>query len=297
MLLPRTCRIPDCPGFDSSDRRCAICRYVSHHLCSNEMLHSLDLEVEQQYTFCSRECHQRFIRTSGDLNDDEPDDEPEDDPDDGPETSGLPATTPNINLPKGRIRRNTYTIKNKIACIRALERGEALRELARKIKIGHTVIHGWKKKKRQIVAWTSSKKLKNLAGGGRKPDIPDQHSLITFMKDTRREGLPLTSVQMIHYLKTHHQEWLTGYLQDPRKKNSKTAYNALLRMLQRFCHRHGFSRQRTTRAKKKIKDLEETRREFSTWFHDGFGEIASDNLYNCDETGFNLIKYTSSFFI
>ncbi|ETV89881.1 hypothetical protein H310_15279 [Aphanomyces invadans] len=71
----------------------------------------------------------------------------------------------------------------------------------------------------------------------------------------------------------------------PRNKNTTTAYNSLLRLFQRFCQRHGFSRQRQTKSKLKQSVLNETHQQFAADFHREYASYDKNCVYNVDETG------------
>ena len=62
--------------------------------------------------------------------------------------------------------------------------------------------------------------------------------LVTYMKDTRCECLPLTARSMAAFVRESYPEWLMLYVED--KKDASTAYESLLRLLRRFAYRHGF---------------------------------------------------------
>ncbi|OWZ18516.1 hypothetical protein PHMEG_0007377 [Phytophthora megakarya] len=67
------------------------------------------------------------------------------------------------------------------------------------------------------------------------------------MKDARHESLPLTASMMATYVRQEHPDWLAEYA--AAKKAQFTAYQSLLRLLQRFTYRHGFT-QRTSHGLK-----------------------------------------------
>ncbi|RHZ24387.1 hypothetical protein DYB37_010098 [Aphanomyces astaci] len=55
-------------------------------------------------------------------------------------------------------------------------------------------------------------------------------------------------------------------------------------MPQRFCHRHGFSRQRPTKNKVKKADLAEVQSDFAAEFHREYIAYGKECVYNADET-------------
>ncbi|RHY38440.1 hypothetical protein DYB25_014154 [Aphanomyces astaci] len=102
------------------------------------------------------------------------------------------------------------------------------------------------------------------------------------MDARRTQERALTCSHMITYLKTHHQEWVTQYME--RQKTGR-GYDHLLKLLQEFCHRNGYTHQQACRAKKVLSDLESTRTEFATKFHADYGSYNDNCVYNVDETG------------
>ncbi|RHY56150.1 hypothetical protein DYB38_011662 [Aphanomyces astaci] len=64
----------------------------------------------------------------------------------------------------------------------------------------------------------------------------------------------LTTTHPILCIKANQREWLNNYL---ATKQQLTSYDSLLRLLQRFCDHHSFSRQRPTKNKVKQADLAE----------------------------------------
>ncbi|ETV71918.1 hypothetical protein H257_12755 [Aphanomyces astaci] len=67
-----------------------------------------------------------------------------------------------------------------------------------------------------------------------------------FMLKLRDDERAVTCTHLVNYLKRNYREWLAEYLQDKR-----CGYKTHLRLLQTFCARHGFTRQRLTKSKKR----------------------------------------------
>ncbi|CAK4111268.1 unnamed protein product [Aphanomyces euteiches] len=126
----------------------------------------------------------------------------------------------------------------------------------------------------------SKTRRRNTGNGGAKPNIPDPHELAIFVRDLRREELPVTSGHMIKFLRINHKEWLEEYM-----SSRKSGYQSLLRLLQRFADRCDFSRQRVCKQKHTQADLAETRVAFGRQFHGQYGHMDLDCIYNADETG------------
>ncbi|ETV94529.1 hypothetical protein H310_11829 [Aphanomyces invadans] len=104
-------------------------------------------------------------------------------------------------------------------------------------------------------------------------EIPESAAL----RDAERA---VTCTHLINFLNRNHRQWLDGYL-----ATRKSSYNSLLRLLQRCCHRHGFTRQKASKSKKTQADLEATRAEFAADFHKAFEGLEPDTVINVDETG------------
>ncbi|RHZ34894.1 hypothetical protein DYB37_013732 [Aphanomyces astaci] len=103
------------------------------------------------------------------------------------------------------------------------------------------------------------------------------------MKDLRRHELAVTSSHIMQFLREDNMEWIVNYM-----ATRKEGYTSLLRFLQRFADRHGFSKQRVCRQKKIQEDLESTCFLFAQLFHDTYPDLSPDCLYNADETGIYL---------
>ncbi|KAF0724524.1 hypothetical protein Ae201684P_012638 [Aphanomyces euteiches] len=126
----------------------------------------------------------------------------------------------------------------------------------------------------------SKTRRRNTGNGGAKPIIPDPHELAIFVRDLHREELPVTSGHMIKFLRMNHKEWLEEYM-----SSRKSRYQSLLRLLQRFADRYDFSRRRLCKHKHTQADLGETRVAFGHQFHDQYGHMDLDCIYNADENG------------
>ncbi|KAG6574318.1 Dimodular nonribosomal peptide synthase [Phytophthora cinnamomi] len=113
--------------------------------------------------------------------------------------------------------------------------------------------------------------------------IPFSHGLVTFMKDMRRDEEPLCTTMMLEYIKKNHRHWFNNYVAG--KKNIVSADNAIMRLLQRFSKRHGFTVQAAQHTKKTSADLEETDVKFAIEFLDKYEHVHSlSTIYNVDET-------------
>ncbi|RHZ34172.1 hypothetical protein DYB26_012062 [Aphanomyces astaci] len=93
-----------------------------------------------------------------------------------------------------------------------------------------------------------------LEPGGRYGAFLDPPELIEFINHVRDNERALTTTHPILCIKANQREWLNNYL---ATKQQLTSYDSLLRLLQRFCDHHSFSRQRPTKNKVKQADLAE----------------------------------------
>ncbi|RQM31155.1 hypothetical protein B5M09_013602, partial [Aphanomyces astaci] len=74
--------------------------------------------------------------------------------------------------------------------------------------------------------------------------IPNADGLEAFMHKRRDAELALTCTHLVNYLKRNHKPWLEQYLSDHR-----SGYKSLLKLLQQFCARHGFTCQKPVSSK------------------------------------------------
>ncbi|RLO09990.1 hypothetical protein DYB28_008292 [Aphanomyces astaci] len=93
----------------------------------------------------------------------------------------------------------------------------------------------------------------------------------------------LTTTHIINWIQRYQSQWLRLYLID---RQASTGYQSLLRLLQQFCRRHGYSRQRAGHRKKSHDALADVRDEFAEEFHRLYSAFHDDSVYNVDETGF-----------
>ncbi|RQM30831.1 hypothetical protein B5M09_013185 [Aphanomyces astaci] len=117
----------------------------------------------------------------------------------------------------------------------------------------------------------------NLDGAGRPEEILDTTALTAFMLKLREAERAVTCTHLVNYL---NRQWLDTYLGEKH-----SGYQTLLRLLQTFCGRHGFTRQRPTKAKRLQGDLDELRKAFALDFHTAFAGFEANTIFNVDETG------------
>ncbi|RHZ26499.1 hypothetical protein DYB37_011016 [Aphanomyces astaci] len=95
----------------------------------------------------------------------------------------------------------------------------------------------WANQTTKLLAFDGTAKRFNLDGAGRPEEIPDTAALEAFMRKLRDAERAVTCTHLVNYLKRYHHAWLDGYL-----ANKNCGYQSLLKLLQRFCHRYGFTR-------------------------------------------------------
>ncbi|RHY10419.1 hypothetical protein DYB25_012239 [Aphanomyces astaci] len=115
-----------------------------------------------------------------------------------------------------------------------------------------------------------------VSPGGRREMFPNPDGLVDFIVEMRVRERALTTTHIINRIKRYQSQWLRLYLVD---KQAGTGYQSLLRLLQQFCRRHGYSRQRAGHRKKSHAALAEVRDEF----HRLYSAFHDDSV---DETGF-----------
>jgi hypothetical protein len=113
--------------------------------------------------------------------------------------------------------------------------------------------------------------------------FPDPSGLVEFITEMRERERALTTTHIINWIKRHQVDWLRLYLAG---KQPGCAYQGLLRLLQRFCHRHGYTHQKSGHSKRTKAALIEVRDKFAEEFHRSYHGYEKATIYNVDETGF-----------
>lgn len=150
------CGISGCPRPETS-RACVVCDDVSHHLCSNDALHSLNVEEEVDLCFCSISCYRLY------------------------------ADAENLTIRSESTfqHRRSYTYKFKREVLEDLK---VMSTYAAQEKHGvpRRTIRNWDKDRNTIFSFEGSEKSR-AARPGRMEIIPFAADLVTFMKDRRRQ--------------------------------------------------------------------------------------------------------------
>ncbi|KAG9417112.1 hypothetical protein AC1031_001502 [Aphanomyces cochlioides] len=141
--------------------------------------------------------------------------------------------------------------------------------------IPRRTIRNWEAKRFEILAFEGNKQRKKITNVGHET-LPDPPGLVAYM--TRA----LTCLHIINWIKPYHYNWMTAYLAD---KPPGRGYASLLRLMQRFCDRHGFSRQRPGISKQHQHVLDSVHQGFADDFHREFFAYGENCVYNVDETG------------
>ncbi|RHY67047.1 hypothetical protein DYB38_010291 [Aphanomyces astaci] len=159
-------------------------------------------------------------------------------------------------------------------------RDASTRELEAMTGIPRSNLSRWGQQADLLMSFDGNKKRFNLEGAGRPVELPCEDGLEILMHKLRDAERAVTCTHLINYLKRHHKEWLAGY-----HASRRSGYKSLLRLLQRFCARHGFTRQKPAKAKKSQVGLAATRSAFALDFHKAFCGYGDDVIVNVDETG------------
>ncbi|RHY85764.1 hypothetical protein DYB35_011313 [Aphanomyces astaci] len=182
---------------------------------------------------------------------------------------------------RGKSHRHVYPISLKRHVV-ALTSTMSIRKVALMLSIPYPTIRNWVKLAEKLNAFKGNKKSTNLPGAGRTTIIPQPQRLLEFMDARRHQERALTCSHMVNFLKQHQQPWLQEYI---ARQKAGSGYDNLLKLLQEFCGRHGYTHQQASISKRVITDLESTRTEFAAQFHAKHGDVPDDCVYNVDETG------------
>ncbi|KAF0683003.1 Aste57867_24913 [Aphanomyces stellatus] len=185
------------------------------------------------------------------------------------------------NNPSRQGRRHVYPISLKKQAV-ALRDRMSIREIGDHIGVHYSNVRNWLRVSNKLSEFKGNKKSSNMIGSGRPRILPEPNSLLAFMDARRHQERALTCSHMVNFLKKHHQPWLQAYI---ARQPDGNGYDNLLRLLQRFCARHGYTYQQACNAKRTITDLESTRAEFAARFYSDHGDMPDDCVYNVDETG------------
>ena len=180
------------------------------------------------------------------------------------------------------IKRKRYTIETKRKGITLMQNGASLEDVMLACDAPRQTIQLWMKNSITIMSFKASAKKKQIGNSGRPESIPFATELNEFMTHRREEEKSLSACHIIDYIKINYRDWFDAYLAN--KKSRASSYKATLRLIERFCHRHGFSRQRTTMLKMTRAELEKIRAEFGAAFHHEYVGFGLDSIYNADET-------------
>ncbi|ETV64312.1 hypothetical protein H257_18781 [Aphanomyces astaci] len=141
------------------------------------------------------------------------------------------------------VRRHTYPISLKKQAV-ALRDCMSIREIGDHLGVHYSNVRNWVRVANKLSDFKGNKKSSN------------------FMDTRRHQERALTCSHMANFLKKHQQQWLQTYIE---RQADGCGYDNLLRLLQRFCARHGA--------------------EFAVHFYSEHGSLPDDCDYNVDETG------------
>ncbi|RHY87509.1 hypothetical protein DYB28_003093 [Aphanomyces astaci] len=179
------------------------------------------------------------------------------------------------------MRRRGYPISTKLQALGMLETMSDYK-VSVALDVPRRTLRNWMSHKHEILAYDGNLNNIMLEPGGIYEVFPDTPGLIEFINHVRGNVCALTTTHLILWIKANQREWLNNYL---ATKQQSTSYDSLLRLLLRFCHRHGFSRQRPTKNKVKQADLAEVQSDFAAEFHREYIAYSNECVYNVDEAG------------
>ncbi|RQM20013.1 hypothetical protein B5M09_010597 [Aphanomyces astaci] len=149
------------------------------------------------------------------------------------------------------------------------------------LSVPYTTVRNWSQQS-ELQEYSGNKKSTNLPGADRSTIIPQPEDLLSFMDYHRYQECALTCSHLVNYLKQKHQTWLREYI---ARQKEGCRYDNLLKHLQEFCSHHGYTHQQACMAKRAITNLESTRTDFAAHFHNEYGDVQDDCVYNVDEAG------------
>ncbi|RLO08543.1 hypothetical protein DYB28_007435 [Aphanomyces astaci] len=123
----------------------------------------------------------------------------------------------------------------------------------------------WKNQTAELLQFNGPQRRYNLDGAGGPTEIPNTTALETYMHMLRDAERAVTCTHLVNFLKRHERPWLDDYL-----ANKNCGYQALLKLLQRFCAKHDFTRQKPTKAKTSQEELSVTQTAFPQVFNKAF---------------------------
>ncbi|KAF0758132.1 hypothetical protein AaE_004032 [Aphanomyces astaci] len=179
------------------------------------------------------------------------------------------------------MRRRGYPISTKLRALGMLETMSD-HKVSAALDVPRRTLRNWMFQRHEILAYDGNLKNMKLEPGGRYEVFPDPPGLIEFINRVRDNERALTTTHLVLSIKANQREWLNNYL---ATKQQSTSYDSLLRLLQHFCDRHGFFRQRPTKNKVKQADLAEVQSDFAAEFHREYIAYSKECVYNVDETG------------
>ncbi|KAH9095153.1 hypothetical protein LEN26_017910 [Aphanomyces euteiches] len=153
-------------------------------------------------------------------------------------------------------------------------------EVAMVFDVDPSTVRKWASKQAKYIE-VPNKKSKNLPGAGRLEALPDPQALVDYITERRSRERAVTTIHVINFMKRTQRAWINSYV---ATHDTDKAYNNLMRMIQRFCDRHRFSKQKPHKMKRNQEELEELRDEFAEDFHRRYAAYGSNDVYNVDET-------------
>ena len=177
-------------------------------------------------------------------------------------------------------KRNHISIAQRREALRLLDEGISKKNVAEKYNVSRTALVKWLSRRNEYTDFKGNAKASRMKKGGRPPKIPFAASLKEYMELLREKEKALSVSHIINFIKENQAEWFEAY-----RSNKTNPYKAALRLLERFAHRHGFSRQRSSTLKLNKAELEQIRADFGAHYHQEYMKFDLHSQYNVDETG------------
>ncbi|RHY94177.1 hypothetical protein DYB35_005991 [Aphanomyces astaci] len=174
--------------------------------------------------------------------------------------------------PSRLVHRHLYPISLKIHAL-ALSDHMSFREVGARLSVPYSTVRNWMKVSNELTEFKGNKKSSNLLAARRTRIIPEHESLLAFIDTQCHQECAPTCTHMVNFLKKHQQPSLQTYME--RQKDG-CGYENLLKLLQCFCARYGYTHQQACFRNRTVTDLESNRAAFAAGFHSEHGGVPDE---------------------
>ncbi|KAF0695681.1 Aste57867_13503 [Aphanomyces stellatus] len=143
-------------------------------------------------------------------------------------------------MPRSNVVPRSYFVAQKRLALVLLQY-KSQRETSRELKIRKPTLGDWLCDMNVNLAFDGNLLSRRMTPPGRSEEFPDSKGLVAYMIAIRFKERALTCTGIINWIKKNQRQRLTEYL---APKTAGCRYSTLLRLLERFCHRHCYSQQR-----------------------------------------------------